>query len=259
MDTIVTQIKKDLSFLEKKQPIFRAVRFNEEIREKFIRKYEFVEENSLPLYFTGKLDSKIVMVEFNPLPGMLNLDDEDLNSFLETHKINIYNWEGYRQFCENFGTYKKFVKDKKGSSLGKYDNKQLDFYAGLGLFPYKKKFTLNDLESLRNNKLQLELFPYSSDRFDFNLYSHTALKTQVDSLFDVITQVERTLIFITGKQKVVNSLFKGIDWIKDGQYSIGFFDQDVNGRTIKLCFIPSYKSYSVSSSKYGEFCRQHIG
>lgn len=256
------EMEHDLMQLLNNQQITKVLELNKTIREnckKDLDKYE-LSPTALPLYFTGRRDSKIVFVELNPGKGLLEPTLRDGGLVMAAFKNPpepIKDIDDYITFCEEFGKYKA---ENEGVKI--FDKKQIDFFSGFGGFEFSKdKYHPDNVINVRMNKLQLEIVPYSSNRFSFSYFKPDYIRERIDKIIRIIQSLKPDTIFVSGSQKIVSSMFGDINFqeiiIKGKKTHIG--KKNIMG--MDYLFIPSYKSRYILSTEnirkeYGEQCRR---
>lgn len=237
---------------------------NQKIRDKLLNEDDFekfkLNSETLPMYFSGELKSKIVFVELN-LGAGLKKPVVDKNSLITNGGERIFDFESYKEYFQYFGNIK--IRDllREGKKIPVFDRKQMDFFTGFGHLDVdsSNEYTWDDMRKTRVNKLQLEIIPYSSRRFDFNLFKN--IEEHIDRVFNIIKQHKRNYIFLTGNKKQIEKIvgkvkFKNyhLNGRKNKDISLGF----VEFKKMLICLIPSYKSQSLYSKQmieYGQFCK----
>lgn len=169
--------------------------------------------HGLPGYFTGNRGARTVMVMLNPRedvagkdnPGttqktisLLRIKNNDQEKFIETYKSGN----------ANFGKYDMDERKTKGEKPDDFDLKQAAFLMGWPHNPQEKEFcgveipeeftpditklkdinygvVMQTIENVLTKKLQLELVPYASRKFQ-KVKNIDALFPYVDILFDEI-------------------------------------------------------------------------
>ncbi|MEJ5317373.1 MAG: hypothetical protein WHS63_10220 [Tenuifilum sp.] len=230
---------------------------------------------ALPMYFTGNLESKIIFVELNPGNG-LNVEIKEDGIVLEDFPMCgriIKDIDSYINYFQNFGTCKvEDIKNKnKNKSIPKFDKRQLAFFEGFGLNFLKDKefnYSLDDIENIRNNKLQLEIVPYPSKKFNFSNFDQDYIKERFNKIFDFILKTNAEIIFITGNKQQIKNVIDNksmkVEFMKNKiesnnvQKNVNIAITEIKNK--KLIFIPTYKSRYILSSEnllyaYGELCK----
>jgi hypothetical protein len=232
-----------------------------------------LQEHAVPMFFTGKLDAKIVFIELNPGLGLMeptitdnkiSLDKFGIKNLPEINDVN-----SYVEFFENFGKYKAESLEQNGKKIKGFDSKQLYFFSGFGLLGLedKSEFGFNDMIEVRKEKLQLELVPYASRKFNFKNFSPDYLKERFSFNQKIIDSYNRDFVFITGNmgQLVKIMEFAGLKISERKKFSVsGRSKEDLsiafalNGK-MPIILLPSYKNQSLHSSQmkaYGKVCKE---
>lgn len=236
----------------------------------------------LPCYFFGDRDAKTVVINLNPGESADKCDNAwfdrtngfgtQLDSFIEK----------YIDRQTNYGIEHGVVNGKADS----FDVKQAAFLtpwedSGIGLSATpdwsREEYRMEAKTKVICNKLQLELVPYASAKFDINKKEITRFRPFVDTLLDEIFSKERKyIIFASAK---FEDIFK--DYNEEHPNTFDFIKEDIThdalkaGGTLKgKCSVvrinykgkvynaliahtfPNQglsKAYSLMQ-KYGEFC-----
>lgn len=159
----------------------------------------------LPTYFTGKRDAETVFVQLNP--GM-NADLADKRWNFDTKHFNHSSLESFaKDYMDSRINYGKNDRLRYDS----FDVKQAAFLSGwqdCGIsFPeninwndlaQKDLYWLEAKESVLMDKLQLELIPYASQKFEINKEQLHLLFPYVDILLDEIIRKDRKYVIFGG-------------------------------------------------------------
>ena len=279
-----------MSLLDRQMKIDLAERLNKEVKVISTAKdisvaiKDDISTQGLPSYFFGNRDAKTVVVNLNP--G-------------EAADISDNNWENRTKTFNN-STIDKFLKDyiERQSNYGEkygltakgkadsFDVKQAAFLTpwedssiGLSATPdwSSEGYRLIAKTRVINNKLQLELVPYASAKFDINKKEIARFRPFVDTLLDEVFSKERKyIIFASAK---FEDIFK--DYNKEHPNTFDIIKEDTTSNALKVggtlkgkcCVIrinykgkvcnaliahtfPNQglsKAYSLMQ-KYGEFC-----
>lgn len=245
----------------------------EELNNNIIHEDYKLQESSVPMFFTGKLDAKIVFIELNPGLGLMEPTIQNdkiiLSKFGLKEMPKIHDINSYVEIFENFGKYKAENLIQNGSKIKGFDSKQLYFFSGFGIFELENKntFDFDDMIKVRKEKLQLELVPYCSRKFNFSFFPKEYLKERFLFNQKIIDQFERDIIFITGNYKQIMEIMEILDWVisekeifsvngrSKSDLSVAF---SKNGKT-PVVLLPSYKNQSLHSAQmkeYGKVCRE---
>lgn len=163
---------------------------------------QYLNDDHLPQYFTGDLDSPVVLIHLNPKDDLPAFDTvspaENLDSYLDAHS--------------HFGSY-MYGPESPQTHKSPFDAKQVRFLRQLGVLDFVEQQTAADrylnLQRAVDDKLQLELVPYSSRTFDTAGFARSDLSSHFDRLRTVIGQVKRSYVLFCG------SVFEPLveDWI----------------------------------------------
>lgn len=287
--TLDERIKKDLAERLKGNPITAAQKLAP--LAKADKKFQF-STKGLPTYFTGDTDAKTVFVQLNP--GMdADLADErwdfDTQYFSEENFI-----EDYKESRRNYGKNDRLRYDS-------FDVKQAAFLYGWedsGInFPEiewsildkeqrkhaKETSWLSAKEHVLMDKLQLELIPYASRKFDIDPDNIYLLDEYVEILLDEIFRTNRTYVIfggtvfddlfqrfpdafkdLTEKKSIdLNGLQKadGTPWTSPLYYKI--IEMYYNGHTQKALIAYTFPHQGLSNAfgimgKYGRQCYEEL-
>ncbi len=274
MSIINEYIREDLLSLYEKNKIEKAESLNTALGKKAFC------ENMNPMYFTGNLNAKTVLIMLNP--GAENLE----YSFEQNDKLI------YKTFDEYFNTYLDKMKN-----YGKYDFDRMDNFdlkQAAFLYHYKdsgieipQNFWINAelkkeaKKSVLLNKLQMELIPYPSRTFSglFDSASKAQknihlVEENIERLFNVVFETERRYVIFCSKQfyHIFNALttVNSQKWkIKNdavyrkqiGKLNLAYNNViiEFKNRTIKAGIAHSFASQALPNAiekmaEYGKFC-----
>ena len=241
-----------------------------------------ISSKGLPSYFFGDRNSRTVVVNLNPGENADKCDnawDERTSGFGTSLDSFI---EKYVDEQTNYGLKHGVVNGKADS----FDVKQAAFLtpwvnSGIGLSANpdwsSEEYRMEAKTKVICNKLQLELVPYASAKFDINKKEIARFRPFVDTLLDEIFSKERKyIIFASAK---FEDIFKDyneehpetFDFLKENETSSALkADGKLKGKCSvvrinykgKVCTVliartfPNQglsKAYSLMQ-KYGEFC-----
>lgn len=203
MQELIDFIKGDLISLYETDKIENAATFNKSLGKKYIS------ENFLPMYFTGKYDAPTVFVMLNP-----GSQFNESYSFSEKEKSNYKNTVDFvSKYLEKHINIGKIDFNR----LDNFDLKQAAFLlpfqnSGISIPDFTKDLTNRDLklkakEAVLMNKLQLELIPYHSAKFEEILQNERAANKNIalflphiNRLLNVIASEERKYVIFGAKQ-----------------------------------------------------------
>jgi hypothetical protein len=148
-----------------------------------------------PQYFFGRMDSPLVLVHQNPgapPPG----------SPLHSGDVVWKSVDAYLQYFSRFGrrNYGPQVLNRRRQV---HDRKQVQFLRPFGVLPLREDSAgpvdFQDLENVIDQKLQLELIPYSSQSLDHQRFSADLLRPHLDRVLDSILAYPRRYVLFCGK------------------------------------------------------------
>ncbi|MBK9940665.1 MAG: hypothetical protein IPP13_03470 [Kouleothrix sp.] len=150
--------------------------------------------NQYPLYFNGKLDSRIVLVHLNP---------KHPNTYTDTYTGDLWlkTFDDYFTHHEHLG---RFLYDRAATRRHKspFDHKQIRFLKPFGVIDFIEEQTQEDgftnLERVLDHKLQLELIPYSSDSFRVKGFTKEIVRPHLERVLDVISACPRDYVLFCG-------------------------------------------------------------
>jgi len=212
-----------------------AVALNSQIRSFNSKITDDYFDTSSPSCHAGKLDSAIVAISHNP---KRNKDSWGL-------KCKYADFNAYLYAGEHFGSIAYGVNSPR-THKSAFDQKQVRFFRPFGVFPFTGD-KYHDLELLIDNKLQLELVPFGSPKFEPAKIGVANLRPYVERLLEVIALREREYLIFCGdvfeealKEYIVSSKTHLFQLLKvDGK----FFDL-FNGHYTLFCCCHSLQTYS---------------
>lgn len=274
MSAIIEHIRADLLSLYEINKIEKADRLNTALGKKAFC------ENMNPMYFSGDLNAKTILIMLNP-----GAESREY-SFEKNDKSR------YKNFDEYFKTYMD-----KMINYGKYDFNRMDNFdlkQAAFLYHFKdsgieipQNFWVNQelkKEAKKNvllNKLQMELIPYPSRTFSglFDSASKAQkniyfIEENIERLFNVILETERRYVVFCSKQfyhifnalKTINpqkwKIKNGLVYrSKIGKLNLAYNNVNIehNNETIKAGIAHSFASQALPNaidkmSEYGKFC-----
>lgn len=253
--------------------ISRAFELNQLISENPKSKVRY---DMPPNPFYGNLLAETVVVNLNP-----GIEEDKVETAIDLKGKGINDFKDYYNYLINFGE----IRYKDGSSIDNFDTKQVAF-----LLPYDEKTTaigfdfykdtkttittLSNLRKLLSNRCQLELIPYGSTVFDKKQFKHDMLQAYFRKIIDVITCVERKIIFFNGvifrellkrfkyefqidmSPKYVTKLIKKDGSITKNNYSYSHGTLKYNKQTVKFIIADTFSQQGLNGDlmrNYGEF------
>lgn len=228
-----------------------AVQLNQKIGKPYF-------DTARPQFFTGNLNSQIVLVHLNP--------KRDEECFGQKNKHITF--EDYWDFITKYGkiTYGTISEDKKKLSV--FDQKQVRFLKPFKILPFKENDKLYNLEIVSDNKLQIELVPFGSPNFNYAVIGMNNIKPFVERILNLLLLCERKYIIFCGKVFIEllqpfiveqkNHTFKLNK--NDGSktrddFNVICIKLDCNGKTINAVITPQYAKQGYPISHYGEMVK----
>lgn len=271
-------IKQDLESIYFNNYIAKARELNKKLKK------DFISDNCLPMYFTGKQDAKTVLVMLNP--GNENIEYSFKND-TENNSISFEVFhEKYLKDHINYGELNRYDK------IDAFDLKQAAFLmpfsnSGIELpdFIQNPNEKLNAQVNVLMQKLQLELIPYCSRTFSGILDNKKQalenieiLASLIDNIFDTIIEYERTNVIFCAKQFI--NLFYAYDKKGFGKIEFGTeVARKIDGLQKKVYFNIVkiyYKGHEIKAGiaysfprrdlpnayskmrEYGKFCHENL-
>lgn len=232
-----------------------AVRKNSDIKEDYF-------DTANPQFFTGDLDSKLVLVHLNP--------KRDNNWGC---KNSFSDFEAYMQHHKKFG-YEHYGEKSERIHKSPFDMKQIRFLSPFEVLPFNGE-KYHDLEIVLDNKLQLELIPFGSPNFEYKKVGINNIKTYMEILLDVISSKERKYIIFCGKvfselldkglfqekrkQGFSEQLVKKDETFTKINYQVINIKIKYNNKTICAAIAPQFAMQGCPIDKYGEMVKKYYG
>jgi hypothetical protein len=186
IDRFKSIVQEDVEEFIKTGKMAKAIRLTELTEQHF-------NHNEDPLYFTGDLAAKLVLVHLNP---------KQADNKAATGRSNHPNFASYWQHCRNFGK-RAYGVDSPRTHRSPFDKKQIEFLRPFGLIDFKEG--VNDeevfwnLERVVDHKLQLELIPYGSNKFSGRGFKPKILQSHRDRIFALISAYPREYVIFCGR------------------------------------------------------------
>ena len=215
-----------------------------------------------PMYFTGNPDAKFVLVHLNP---------KQKDSLEEAYQgeAKFSNFEDYYNFHRNFGKV-HYGETSERTHKSPFDHKQIRFIKPFNVIKFDdSKDVFYNLEKVMDEKFQLELVPFGSDKFTTATVRASAIETYVDILLETITTKERDYIIFCGKifEKV---LAKYIVSKEDFEFNLPKIDGttakslskfskitiEINGKKINAGIAQSFAQQGLNMVEYGKKCHE---
>jgi hypothetical protein len=180
---------------------------NDEITQAKTMKGEFATKQ-LPMFFTGKFDAKTVFVMLNPgskiekgfsFKGECIKKYTDFEDFFEKYMDNHINWGSNYSTIDNFDL-------KQAAFLSGFEQSGIDLSSGF-IDSEKKEDKIEAQKNVLMQKLQLELIPYCSAKFEGVLDNFTQakenfelFKPHLERVLNAIVSYDRKYVIFGSRQ-----------------------------------------------------------
>lgn len=187
-ETFRNTIRADLDEFLMTQKMQRAIDLSKQTGQHF-------NHNEYPMYFTGKLDARIVLVHLNP---------KHRNNHAPTYSGSLWlnDFDTYFTYHQHFGKT-LYGPTAPRTHKSPFDHKQIRFLKPFGIIPFVEERSGDDrftnLERVIDEKLQLELIPYSSNAFSVKGFTSAILESHVERLLNVICACPRDYVLFCGQ------------------------------------------------------------
>jgi hypothetical protein len=210
-----------------------------------------------PQYFTGDIQSEIVMVHLNPKRDRSRADFDS--------KCDYESFDEYWSFCEKFGKF-NYGSLSNRSHKSPFDHKQIRFLRPLGLIPFSDNDVYGNLERVVDNKLQLELIPYGSPDFNPRVVSKKIIDPFAGDIIDAISICERKYVLFCGR--VFIELLRDFSEVlkehkfrmlkNNGSLTKNYFEviniliRYKDRKPIRACILPQFAMQGSPTAQYGK-------
>jgi len=161
---------------------------------------QYFNHNQYPMYFTGRLDARIVLVHLNPKQA--NDPAWTYTGEFRQGDFRLDDFASYFTYHQHFGR-SNYGPAAPRTHRSPFDRKQIRFLKPFGVIPFVEEQSRDDgftnLELAIDEKLQLELIPYGSAQFSTKGFTPAILAPHVDRLLDVICACPRDYVFFCGR------------------------------------------------------------
>ncbi len=150
-----------------------------------------VNHNEYPEYFFGDLGTKFVLIHLHP----------KLNDNLDTRyqgEFKFQNFTDYVIYHQKFGE-KNYNESLQSRCKSSFDTKQVHFVRPFDALDLSSDDDFINLQRVMDDKLQLELIPFSSSSLKADLMTNDALKPYMELLLDTIIKTKRDYVIFCGK------------------------------------------------------------
>lgn len=228
-----------------------------------VRTGQHFNHNEYPLYFTGKLDAKIVLVHLNP---------KQKNNYSDAYKREflLKSFEDYFDYNQHFGMY-KYGQASSRTHKSPFDHKQIRFLKQFGVINFVEYKTKEDvyinLERVVDDKLQMELIPYGSDSFSTKGFTPEILHPHIERVLDIIAASERAYVIFCGGifeelfEENVTDIYEFKLTKNNGEPSknkarFANLRFEYNGKTIFSGLAHTFTQQGIPMADYGRKCKE---
>lgn len=260
-DNLRAAIQRDLDELATVGHMSRAAALSKSTKQRF-------NTDTLPQYFTGRLDAPIVLVHLNP-----KQDDDPRHKGTWTSEVKDI--AQYLDECEHFGR-RMYGAEAKGEHKSPFDKKQIRFLSSLGAMEFEpgdsKAAILRNLEKVVDDKLQLEIVPYGSPTFRNSAAMRAALAPYWDQVLDVILEdgCPRQWVLFCGRvfeplirEYIVGPVHEfnlktaaGHHEAKCSRFARLEIVRHRDGRVVRAGWAPSFSRQGIPMYEYGAKCAE---
>lgn len=242
-------IKKDFEEWLTNGHCIKAQKLNEEIGQEYFDTHN-------PHYFTGNIESEIVLVHLNP----------------KRNKEDFFSKSRFERFSDYWDFYEKFGKNHYGEKSdrthkSRFDKKQIRFLKPFNVFNFSEEDDYFNLQKVIDDKLQIELIPYGSPDFDYKKIGTSSLRFFIENTLKLIASSPRKYIIFCGKvfhaTPLLEPYLKSRELFefklnkKDGsetknKYEFVFITLEIDNQTINAGIAPQFALQGAPISSYGE-------
>jgi len=217
--------------------------------------------NTYPLYFTGDLSSRVVLVHHNP-PQRANNAEQYKGAFEHA------GFAEYFEECRRYGHYHWEIGDEQPSPV---DYKQMRFLRHWGLTDLGDGETRAEQRAnvarAVDQRLQLELIPYGSPKFPAEPLAADVLAPLYDRLMGVVAAYPREYVILCGP--VLETVLAPYIVARDdhsfrlptstgmsrAEYRFSNLLLEAEAGPVPVGLAPHFASPGVPMDAYGEACR----
>ncbi len=253
MEKLTAIMKSDIEELHLSRKISRAKELSELTGM-------HVNHNEYPSYFFGDPQAKFVMIHLNP-------KQQDNKSDKYEGNLKFAGFDEYFKFHRYYGKI-HYGEHSERTLKSPFDQKQIRFIKPFNVIEFDHSGNkYSNLEKVIDDKLQLELLPFGSSKFETALIKGNLLKPYIETLLNTISSQEREYVIFCGK--VFETLLK--DYIvskKDYDFKLPKVDGSTaknnssfskivinfNGKEISAGIAKSFAQQGLNMSEYGIKC-----
>ena len=227
-----------------------AETLNKEIGEAYF-------DTGSPHFFTGDVNSKLVLIHLNPKRGS---DD-----FGDNNPYNNFN--DYWFHFTNFGKIHYGI-DSQRKHRSPFDHKQIRFLKPFNILPFKDGDKYHNLEVVIDNKLQIELIPYGSPDFNYSLVGTKNIEPFFERIIYLLLEKDRKYIIFCGKvftellkPYIVSNITHTFKLTKisgeptKDDFNVICIKLQYKEKTIKAVIAPQFAKQGYPVTQYGEMVK----
>ena len=225
----------------------RAVDLNNSVGEDYF-------DTANPHFFTGDLAAEVVLIHLNP--------KRNRNQY--GSKCYFGSFEEYWDFYTRFGSNHYGINSGR-THKSPFDHKQVRFLKPFNLLPFKENDVYHNLEVVIDNKLQIELVPYGSADFNYNVIGIENLRPFIETILRVVLSHQRKYVIFCGRvfcellrdyiiqEKTFTSRLTKTDGTETRDaFELIKVKLRIDGQTIDAAIAPQFAKQGAPISRYGE-------
>ena len=182
-------MRADFEDLTQRGMISRARELAVEVKGQHVNSAEY------PMYFTGDLDARFVLVHLNP-------KDDDSHEPMRAAPLQLKTFEEYFDVFRHWGD-RCYAPGCERPTKTAFDKKQRRFLRPFGTIEFEKtdlgEAGFENLRRVVDCKLQLELIPYGSADFNAGAFEIAAIQPHFERILRVIATCPRDFVVFCGK------------------------------------------------------------
>lgn len=187
--SLFAEIRADFEDLTQHGVITRARALAVEVKGQHVNSTEY------PMYFTGDLDARFVLVHLNP-------KDDDSHEPRRTAPLLLKSFEEYFDTFRHWGE-RCYAPGCARPTKTAFDKKQVRFLRPFGTIEFENtdlgEAGFVNLRRVVDCKLQLELIPYGSADFNAGAFQMASIRPHFERILRVIATCDRDFVVFCGK------------------------------------------------------------
>jgi hypothetical protein len=223
-----------------------------------------------PHFFTGNLDSDLVLVHLNP-----KISDQQkviLSEDQQVKKPSQFNsFDDYLNYYSIFGKIKYGIEGQRVHK-SPFDHKQVRFLKPFELIPLNSSDKYLNLENVIDKKLQLELIPFGSKDFNFRKVGADNLEPFIIPLLKLIGSKDRKYIIFCGrvferlldkyivqKNRIKFKLKKKDGSLTNSDFEVINLKLSIDNQSFVCAIAPQFAKQGYPVEEYGHEIRKFYG